>query len=405
MKPIETVLIEDRLLEDCDSHEQLKKIVQHKDLSTAKFFLIDQGNVHSIKSVESLDKIAKKYQKRSPNNKRKLEGKALYKALGFSDSYKSLSERIKVGKRFLYLACRSGSFLDIFEPPRGVTCYRFNKLVLGTQCPYDCSYCYLQLTYRITPYTRIYLNLKKLFREIRILAESTNKTLVLNAGELSDPLALDHIVQVVPLVIQEVLKYPNIELLLLTKSSNIHHLPDLTNLPKRIIISASLTTPRNQLLFENGTASIEERIEALKKAQEKGYRVRARIDPIINSVPGWEKQYEDGLIKKLANRIVPESITLGQPRFYAPLLHLCASRFPEQKDFWNHLSTKTKDHRFRVSYEERFNTYEQIIDLLNSYFKPAQLTISLCKEDPGLASALGVPFTRKCNCLPLPDGC
>jgi len=319
--------------------------------------------------------------------------------------YSQLSNRIHDGKNIIYFGFRSGPFITTFTPPHGVACYPFHKLVLGTQCPYDCSYCYLQLTYRITPYPRVYLNLEKLFVELRALSQSTTKTIVLNAGELSDPLALDHIVRIVPEVIHEVLKYPNLELLLLTKSANVHHLPDLSGLPKRVILSASLTSPRNQALFEHGTASIEERINGLKTAQDKGYRIRVRIDPIINSVPGWDDQYESGMIRNLAEQVMPETITLGQPRFYAPLLRLAKKRFPEQTEFWDHLDTKTKDHRIRASDDERYSAYERIIELLKDYFKPEQLAISLCKEDPRLASALGVPFSKKCNCLPSSPKC
>jgi len=118
----------------------------------------------------------------------------------------TLAEKIEAGKKILHLAKRRSPFISVFKPPRGVVCHRFYKLALGTECPYDCSYCYLQLTFRMGPYTRHYLNLEDLWGELERLNRKTNKSILLNTGELAYPLAVDHITGIVNEVISQMSK-------------------------------------------------------------------------------------------------------------------------------------------------------------------------------------------------------
>jgi hypothetical protein len=105
----------------------------------------------------------------------------------------TLTEKIEAGKNILHLAKRRSPFISVFNPLRGVVRHRFYKLVLGTECPYDCSYCYLQLTFRMAPYVRQHLNLEDLWRELGRLNRKIAKPILLNTGELADPLAVDQI--------------------------------------------------------------------------------------------------------------------------------------------------------------------------------------------------------------------
>lgn len=203
----------------------------------------------------------------------------------------TLTEKIDAGKRILHLAKRRSPFISVFNPPRGVVCHRFYKLVLGTECPYDCSYCYLQLTFRMAPYTRQYLNLEDLWRELDRLNRKIDKPILLNTGELADPLAVDHLTGIVNEVVSQMSKYERLQLLLLTKSANVDHLQPVDN--DRVVFSVSLTTPENANEFEHGAPKPCDRIEALAKTEMKGYRTRCRIDPIICTLGNGRWTTED----------------------------------------------------------------------------------------------------------------
>lgn len=121
--------------------------------------------------------------------------------------------RWTLAEKILYLGKRRSPVISVFNPPRAVVCHRFYKLALGTECPYDCSYCYLQLTFRMAPYTRQYLSLEDLWGELERLNGKTAKPILLNTGELADPLAVDHITGIVNEVMSQMSRYERLQLL------------------------------------------------------------------------------------------------------------------------------------------------------------------------------------------------
>jgi len=310
-----------------------------------------------------------------------------------------LSWRIGVGKRILHLGIRRSGFIDVYRPPPGIVCHRFYKLVLTTGCPYDCAYCYLQLTLRIIPYVRHYLNLEKLWRELARFSRRIQGPVVLNTGELADSLAIDPMTDTVNEVICEISKYNNLQLLLLTKSSNVDHLQRVNN--GRVILSASLTMPENAQAFEQGTAPSYTRIDGLHKAELKGYRTRCRIDPIICAGKNWEEKYEE-MIGYLLRKTNVEMITLGQPRFYSPLLKIIDERHPQAGKVFTKLATDTTlEGRRRPAQKERLRIYEKVLDMIWRK-KEGALQVMVCKETPEIVRELKRRFQispKHCNCI------
>ena len=308
----------------------------------------------------------------------------------------TLAEKIDAGKRILHLAKRRSPFISVFNPPRGVVCHRFYKLVLGTECPYDCSYCYLQLTFRMAPYVRQYLNLEDLWRELDRLNRKINKPILLNTGELADPLAVDHTTGIVNEVVSEISRHDNLGLLLLTKSANVDHLQPVDN--GRVVFSVSLTTPENAKGFEHGAPEPYDRIEALGKAEMKGYRTRCRIDPIICADEDWESDYRR-LIDVLSKRTRVEMITLGQPRFHPSLLNLVRKRYPEAGKLLSDLPPwHGMEKLLAGSPSERTEVYRKISSMIDEHSRGNRPLLMVCKEDPAIVRALKLKYGR-CNCL------
>ena len=308
----------------------------------------------------------------------------------------TLPEKIDAGKKILHLAKRRSPFISAFNPPRGVVCHRFYKLVLGTQCPYDCSYCYLQLTFRMAPYTRQYLNLEDLWRELERLNRKINKPILLNTGELADPLAVDQITGVVNEVISQISKYENLQLLLLTKSAHVDHLQPVDN--GRVVFSVSLTSPENAKEFEHGAPKPYDRIEALSKAEMKGYRTRCRIDPIICARSDWEADYRQ-LIEALFERTRVEMITLGQPRFHPSLLNLVRKRYPEAGQVLSNLPPWHGMQKLLAgNLSDRIHVYRKILGMIDEHSRGNRPFLMVCKEDPAIVRALRLKYGR-CNCL------
>lgn len=333
-----------------------------------------------------------------PRNGHATEHQHVFAACG-TQYPSSVAERVSQGKGILHLAARRGGFVSVFDPPAGVVCHPFHKLVLGTQCPYDCAYCYLQITYRIAPYVRQYLNLEDLRAELARLDARLNGPTLLNAGELGDPLALDPQTRVVEELISWLPELPNVRILLLTKSGNTGHLPALPpSLRGRVIVAASLTSDANRQALEHGTATISERMSALATAQEKGYGVRARFDPIVTSRTGWEAEYE-AVVRDLMASVDCDVITLGQPRFFPQLLSIAEKRFPGARHLLGgDFSAVTADHRIRSDRDERIVSYRAVMDMIRDHSPGAPPPVMLCKEEPEVLRALNVANPRLCNC-------
>ena len=304
----------------------------------------------------------------------------------------TLDEKIDIGKQILHLGYRTSNFIDTFEPPEGVVCHKFYKVVWGTQCPFDCSYCFLQLTYRMFPYVQQYLNLEDMFDEMEKLNKKVNSPIILNSGELSDSLALDGITNIGAEVIEKAKELENIRPLFLSKGSKTDHLPEVTK--NKAIMSASLNTPSNAEVFEKRTAHPHDRIKAMKRLADKGYEIRCRIDPIITYYDNWAKEYES-LIKKLFDIVKPTVITLGQPRFYSMLLNLIKKRQPKAGNYFDSDSVPSVGKRERPDFEHRLSTYKKIVNMIREY---GDSNIALCKEDPKIIKQLDVD-QGTCNCI------
>jgi len=327
-------------------------------------------------------------------------GPWVFEAAGALSDYPCLTSRIATGKRILYLAERRGPFTGWFTPPRGVVCHRFAKLVLGTQCPYDCAYCYLQVTYRMLPCVRLYLNLEALYRELRALNDALREPVLLNAGELADPLALEPAAGVIREVLEMLRDLPRLHLLLLTKSAGAYSLPKLSAaLAGRVIVSASLTTEANRERLEHGTPSVARRIAALRAAAARGYRVRVRLDPIVRAEPDGLEGYGQ-VVEEVLDTLPCEVVTLGQPRFYPSTFAVMRRRFPEAAALLSACGTcATADGRVRASEERRLEVYRDVLGLIRAHPVGRRTPVALCKEEPALFRALGLSPRTVCNCL------
>lgn len=96
-------------------------------------------------------------------------------------------------------------------------------------------------------------------------------------------------------------------LLLFTKSDSTDFLLDLDH-GGRTIVSWSLTSETASRLLDRRAATLAERIEAMRKVQSAGYRVRARLSPIV-PVRGWRREYEE-LFDALFASAAPDIVTL-----------------------------------------------------------------------------------------------
>jgi len=236
-----------------------------------------------------------------------------------------------------------------------------------------------------------------MFRQIRKVITESPSMASFNMGEMLDSLALDHITNLSILLIPFFSGFSKGYLMLLTKSSNIDNLLAVES-NQHIVVSWSLNSQKMIEQYEPGTANLDERIEAAKRCQEHGYRIRFRIDPGI-LYPNWHTGYSE-LIEKILSITEPENITLGMLRLLPGHFHLAKSAYPNRakKLLERNFFKGASDGKLRYLPNERVKFYNFLIDRIRSFDK--KVSIGLCRETPEVWSILKNHCEpNKCNCI------
>jgi len=258
------------------------------------------------------------------------------------------------------------------KTPKEVRCPHFYELILSNGCPYNCSYCYLKLTFRGKTDPTVFKNgWDKVKAEIDKMPGG-----VFSTGELADSLAI------IPPLLPKAIDYFSTQegkyLLLVTKSVNVDvlrkHKPN-----NQTILSFSINSVQAADNFEKNAPSPINRLRVAEEMIMRGWRVRIRLDPII--LESGINNYE--LICNMIAELNAERVTIGTLRQY-PTLKNFAREAPCSG------LKRAKDGRMRYLVEDRIETYREIRSWLG--FQPA-----LCKETDEIWEMLGWEFDG-CNC-------
>jgi spore photoproduct lyase len=194
-------------------------------------------------------------------------------------------------KKTLFLAKHKGEFLKKCPGSDGQVCCNYFVINFASNCPMDCSYCYLQEYLADNSSLKVFSNVGDLLDEAdRTVSRHRGVFFRIGTGEITDSLALEPYTGMVGELIPYFAEQPNVLLELKTKSDCVEGL--LRFDPKgRIVVGWSMNPQRVIDLDEHGTASVEERLRAARLCQEAGYRLGFHFDPMVE-YPGWEADYE-----------------------------------------------------------------------------------------------------------------
>ncbi len=289
----------------------------------------------------------------------------------------SVPDSIGIGKRHLLITRFYGRRLKPCPGTSQHICCGYYVINAITNCPMDCSYCVLQ-GYLNNPFLTLYTNWDDLIQEIDAFLSIDRQSLFrLGTGELSDSLALESIFPFSQFLIPFFAEKHNGILELKTKSANVDPLLHLNHRGKTVV-SWSLNPPKIIGEEEMRTAPLEERIDAAKKCQGKGYPLGFHFDPIIY-YEDWEKEYKETLFQ-LFKQIDPQRviwISLGGFRYPPQLKGIAEERFPTTKIFLGELFPG-KDGKFRYFKEIRLEMYRKMVGWLKDV--DPGLFIYLCME-------------------------
>jgi len=249
----------------------------------------------------------------------------------------------------------------------------YNIVNLGSGCPLECSYCYLQ-NYINSPGIVIPANIEDFFDTFKKL----NKDIKVGSGELTDSLVYDHLTEYSPLIVDFFKDYPRSIFEFKTKTNNIEQL--LKAKPNgNIVVSWSMNPAKIIHEVENYTASLEERLEAACNCLDVGYKVAFHFDPIIY-YENWKHDYDE-LINTIFDTLGQRNIawiSLGTLRMTPRLKNIIENRFPENRILDEEFIVS---HDGKLRYDHKCRT--EIYDFMKQCISKRRegIDIYLCMED------------------------
>jgi DNA repair photolyase len=202
-----------------------------------------------------------------------------------------LNDGFGAAKRRLYLTKHKGEFFKKCPGSDGQVCCNYFVINFASNCPMDCSYCYLQDYLADNSALKVFSNVGDLIDEAdRTLKKHRGVFFRIGTGEITDSLALEPYTGMVGELIPYFAEQPNVLLELKTKSDCVDSLLHFD--PKERVVVAWSMNPQSVIdRDEHGTASLGERLNAARRCQEAGYRLGFHFDPIIE-YSGWEVDYQ-----------------------------------------------------------------------------------------------------------------
>ncbi len=283
-----------------------------------------------------------------------------------------LSKEVLILKKF-----KGRIFQKCPGSPEMVCC---NYYLLNTcfDCLFDCVYCFLNFYKNSFGITQ-FLFAENIILEMNHLFQDKEKIYRVGTGEFTDSLMFDEITGIGKLLIEKASEYENIMLELKTKSDNISHLLDIEK-KGNAVIAWSINTERNIALYENGTACLDDRINAAKKSADAGYKIAFHFDPIITS-DNYIDDYLNTIDRLMTSVDIKKIvwISMGCFRHVPVMKDIIQKKFPEEK-----LSTAEMfpgiDGKLRYLKKIRVETYRKLKEKIDAYNHNA--FIYLCMETP-----------------------
>jgi DNA repair photolyase len=289
-------------------------------------------------------------------------------------------------------------------------------LAIGSgACGLGCRACFLMLTHRIRrdPWRHLlYDNVEDFNRaaERWLRSPERRQQHTLGVGiDRSDSLLYEGVTgqvrHLAPLFGDSDRNPTGCKLILLTKSKNTHYLAQIpSEYRHNVVVSFSLNPEPVADLWEGKwpdgvriTPSIGDRLAAARLAQDLGFEVRVRLDPILTP-PKWPEYYADFVIQVRSYGVDFRYWTLGTYREKNAQLDDWRERWGLPPMEWQPQDSELiKDGtHLHLSKKRRIEVYTTIRDITRHQFPQAR--VSLCKETHSVRKAVAL-CNAACNCL------
>jgi spore photoproduct lyase len=236
------------------------------------------------------------------------------------------------GKRQLHLAEKKGEALRFCASMHpDYICCSVRVLDAVSNCPFDCTYCFLQ-SYLTDTTLQVVADVDALVAEVReTIARQPRRLFRIGTWELGDSLALEPLTGTAAELVRAFAGMENAVLELRTKSDAVDGLLDLPH-GGRTVVGWTLSPAAVVRSEELGTASTARRLDAMSRVARAGYPVSVHFDPIVIH-DGWEGAYDD-LVAQLFAAVPADRvawISMGALRFNPEMKKLIVANYPKSK--------------------------------------------------------------------------
>lgn len=207
--------------------------------------------------------------------------------------------------------------------------YYFSHMM---NCLYDCRYCFLQGMYQSAHYV-LFVNYESFTKVIEDKIQKAEQEIHFFSGYDCDSLALEPVTKFLDYFLPVFRANPDALLEIRTKSTQIRTLLNTEPL-ENCVIAWSFTPAEIADVLEHKTPSVNRRLEAIKKLQERGWHIGLRFDPLIYSGE-YKSQYQK-LFTDTLQVCVPEllhSVSLGSFRLPKGFFKSLQKMYPSEKLF------------------------------------------------------------------------
>lgn len=164
-----------------------------------------------------------------------------------------------------------------------------------------CLYCYLVCNYNKCAYLRLFVNREQMLDKIIKVNNESDKELTFEIGSNSDLILENTITQNLEWTISNfITKTEKGNLTFPTKFDMVDPILNLRH-DGRIIVRMSVNPQEIIRKIEIGTSPLKNRVEAINKLKEAGYKIGILIAPIV-LLDNWKEEYEK-LIKYLSENL------------------------------------------------------------------------------------------------------
>jgi spore photoproduct lyase len=266
-----------------------------------------------------------------------LESEAVARVEQGSHNVAALIEPPKVadyrdGKLQLHLDRARGDLLhDCASMDARYRCCNVKVLATVSNCPYECSYCFLQ-NYLTDSTLSVVSDVATVVQQLRSAADAQPRRLLrVGTWELGDSLALESLTGTAAELVTAVAEMPNVLLELKTKSADVDGLLELDH-RGRTVVAWTMNPEAVVRREELGTASVAARVEAMHKVIDAGYCIALHFDPMIY-YPEWQAGYVE-LVATLFASVPAERvawISIGSLRFNPEMRKVMAQNYPRSR--------------------------------------------------------------------------